>query len=62
MIGLKLVKKKYGRETYLLEDQESYIVATSEIYGAHGLPRDARSLVNELQQVLYGVGKQLIVN
>ena len=29
---------------------------------AHGLPRDARSLVNEPHQVLHGVGKRRIVN
>ena len=44
-------------KTYLLKDEEAYTVATSGIDGAHGIPRDATSLTNELQQVIHGVGK-----
>ena len=30
--------------------------------GAHGLPGDIETFTNELQQVLYDVGKQIIGN
>ena len=33
-------------------------MATTEIEGAHGLPRDTSTISDELQQVLYGVGSQ----
>ena len=32
--------EKMGNKTYLIKDKESYIVSTSEIYGAHRLLRD----------------------
>ena len=32
--------------------------ATTEIEGAHGLPRDTSTISDELQQVLHGVGRQ----
>ena len=35
---------------------------TSEIYGAHGLPRDIQTFTDELQQVIHGVGGQSIGN
>ena len=37
-------------------------MATSEIKGAHGLPRDIVRFTNEVQQVLHDVGKQSISN
>ena len=55
-----VVKNKSGNKTYLLKDEESYIVETSEIYGAHGIQRDIVSFTNEIQQVLHYVGKQII--
>ena len=33
-------------------------MATTEIEGAHGLPSDTCTISDELQQVLYGVGRQ----
>ena len=37
-------------------------MATSEIDGAHGLPRDIQTSTDELQQVIHGVGGQIISN
>ena len=37
-------------------------MATSEIYGAHALPRDVMSLTNDSQQVLHYIGNQDIGN
>ena len=50
-----VVTKKRGNKIYLLKDEEAYIVATSEIYGAHELPRDIQTFNEELQQVLRDV-------
>ena len=33
-------------------------MATTEIEGAHGLPRDTSTISDELQQVIYGVGRR----
>ena len=33
-------------------------MATTEIEGAHGLPRDTSTISDELQQVLHGVGRR----
>ena len=49
-------------KTYLLKDKKAYIVATWEIDGAHGLPRDVVRLTNDLQQGIHKVGKQSISN
>ena len=57
-----VVTKKRGNKTYLLKDEEAYIVATSEIDGAHGLPRYIQSFTDELQQMLHDVGVQIIAN
>ena len=38
-----VVTKKRINRTYLLKDKEAYIVATSEIDGAHVLPRDIQT-------------------
>ena len=35
-----VVKKKKGNKNYLIKEEESHIVETSEIDGAHGPPRD----------------------
>ena len=43
-----VVKNKNGK-TYLLKYKEAYIVATSEINGAHGLPRYIARLSNNIQ-------------
>ena len=51
----KIVKHELGHESYILKDKKEYIVATAEIEGAHGLPRDTNTISDELQQVLHGV-------
>ena len=51
--------KKGGNKTYLLNDEEVYIVATSEVNGAHVLPRDIQTFTGELQQVIHDVGGQI---
>ena len=56
MITHTVVKNRTGPNTYAFKGKEVYISATAEIDGAHGLPRDAKSLENELQQVLHYVG------
>ena len=43
------VKNRTGPKTYLLKDDEAYIVATSEIDGVHGIPRYSIILENDLQ-------------
>ena len=55
-------KQKLGHKYYLLKDGESYIVATTEIQGSYGLPRDTNTISNELQQVIHGVGCQDVNN
>ena len=62
MISKEFVKKKSVNKTYLLKDKEAYIVATSEIDGSHGLPRDISTFTNELKQVLRDIVKIIIVN
>ena len=52
----KISKQELGHKSYLFRDEEAYIVATTEIEGAHGLPRDTTTFSDELQQVLHGVG------
>ena len=54
----KIVRFEVGHENHLLKDEEAYIVATTEIEGAYGLSRDTCTISDELQQVLYGVGRQ----
>ena len=49
MISLTVARNKYERGSYLFKGKKAYIVATSEMDGAHGLPRATRSLVNEIQ-------------
>ena len=51
-----------GNKNYLLKDKEAYIVATSEIYGAHVIPRDIHTFTDELQQVLHDVGVWIVIN
>ena len=58
MITPAVVKNITWPKTYLLKDKEAYIVSTSEIEGANGLPRDTITLANKLQKVLHGVGKR----
>ena len=62
MINHTVVKNRTGTKTYLLKDKEAYIVATSEIYGSHGIPRYTIILTNGIQQVLHDVGKTIIGN
>ena len=57
-----VVTKKGGNKTYLLNDEEVYIVATSEVNGAHVLPRDIQTFTKKLQQVLHDVDGQSIIN
>ena len=57
-----IVNNRNGPKTCLLKDKEAYIVATSEIDGKHGLPRDAINVTNDLQRSLNDVGKLSIIN
>ena len=52
-----IVKQELRHKSYPLRDEESYIVATKEIEGEHGLPRDTTTISDEPQQVLHGVGR-----
>ena len=54
----KIFRFEVGHETHLLKDEEAYIVATIEIEGAYGLQRDTCTISDELQHVLYGVGRR----
>ena len=56
------VKEKWGNKTYLIKDKEAYIMETSEIDGAHGIPIDIQTFTDDLQQVLHDVGGQIIGN
>ena len=51
-------KQELGHKYYVLKDKEAYIVATTEIEGANGLPRDTSTISDELQQVIQGVGRR----
>ena len=50
-----IVKQELGHKSYFSRYKEAYIVATTEIEGAHGLRRDTTTVSNELQLVLHGV-------
>ena len=50
-----IFKQDLGDKYYFLRNKEVYIVAIAEIEGLHGLPRDATTISDELQQVLHGV-------
>ena len=52
-----VVKKKSGNKTYPLNYEKAYTMATSEIDGAHGVPRDIETFTNNLKQVVHGIGK-----
>ena len=54
----KIAKQKLGQKNYLLGEEESYIVSTTETEGARGLLRDNNTISDELQQVLSGVGRR----
>ena len=56
VIDTIFVKGKGGNKTYLIKDKEAYIMETSEIYGAHGIPIDIHTFTDEIQQVLHDVG------
>ena len=62
MITHTLVRNITGPKTYLLKDEEAYIVEISEIDGTRLLPRDTTSPANKLQQVIHDVGKWIIGN
>ena len=47
MITENIIKQKLGHKYYLLKDEEEYIVAATEIEGAHGLPRDTNTISDE---------------
>ena len=53
LIDKIVVTQNRGKKTYLLKYEEEYIVTTSEIYEAHGLPRYIQTFTEELQQVLH---------
>ena len=40
--------KKRGNINYLLKDKEAYIVAATEIDGAHGPPRDIKTFTEKI--------------
>ena len=48
--------------TNLLVYTEAYIIATSEMRGVYGIPRDTISIKNDQQQVIHLVGKIRIVD
>ena len=62
MIDKIVVNKKRRKETYLLKNEDVYIMATSEIDGAHGIPRYLQNFTNELQQVLHELILKIIGN
>ena len=53
-----IVKQELGHKYYLIKDKEAYIVETTEIEGANGLPRDTKTISDDLQQVLHVMGRQ----
>ena len=55
-----VVTKKSRNKTYLLKDEESYIVETTEIDVAHGLPRGIQTFTQDLQQVFHDLGGKSI--
>ena len=57
-----VVKKKRGNKTYLLKDEKTYIMTTSEIDGSHGIPRDIHKFTDKLQRVIHDIGGQSIGN
>ena len=62
MVKKIVFKKKIGKKTYLIKDKEAYIVETSNIYGAHGLPRNIQTFTEKLQQVIHDIGGRIIGN
>ena len=55
MITENIIKQKLGHKYYLLKDKEEYIVAATEIEGAHGLPRDTNTISDECWYALIGL-------
>ena len=53
---------KMGRPTKLIIDTEAYIMATAEMDGVYGIPRDIISINFELHKLLHLVGKISIVD
>ena len=53
-----IFKQESGHDSYLIKDEEAYIVEKTEIEGARGLPRDTTTISDELQRVLHGVGRR----
>ena len=53
-----IVKQELGLKYYILRDEESYIMVTTEIEFSRGLTRDATTIYDELQKVLHGVDCQ----
>ena len=51
MIRITTIRNKIGISTYLLRDEEVYIVATEDMGGAHRLPTYKNRLINEMKQV-----------
>ena len=62
MITLIVIKNINEPKTHPLENEESYIVSTSEMEDSYELPRYARSLTNDIQEVLSCIGKRRVVN
>ena len=52
-----IVKQELGHNSYLLKDEESYIVVTTEIDVAHGLPSNTTTISDEIQKVIHGVSR-----
>ena len=53
VISRTKIKNESVRETYLIRYEESYIVTTPEMDGAHGLPKYANIIKTDLQQVIH---------
>ena len=53
-----IVKQKLVQKYYLLKDKEVYILTATEIEDEKFLTRDTKTISDELQQVLHGVGCQ----
>ena len=51
MIRITTIRNKIGISTYLLRDEEVYIVATEDMGDAHRLPTYKNRLINEMKQV-----------
>ena len=47
-ITKNISKQELGHDSYLLKEKQVCIMATTEIEGAHGLPRDTTTISDEI--------------